>query len=280
MTETAVRRLSVESELRKAIGNNELLLHYQPQYNTQTLEVTGSEALIRWHHPVRGLIPPGEFIWVAEETGMIVRLGEFALRQACTQARDWQCRGVTDVPVSVNLSGWQLTEADLGASILNILSETGLAPECLKLELTESTILRDFETVTRTMRQLADAGVRFAVDDFGIEHSALSHLSRLPIETLKIDYSFISRMTNDRVLASLIQAIIMMTHAMSMTTVAEGIETRQQLTYLQAYQCDALQGFLLSKPLSSAEFEALLRRQKANPGKAGNFPADILPATA
>jgi len=267
MTEIAVLRLSVESELRRAIEKSDLVLYYQPIYHTHTLDIVGAEALIRWRHPDRGLIPPGQFIPVAEETGLIIPLGEFALRQACTQARDWRCRKVADVPISVNLSGWQLVQENLGDTILGILSETGLAPDRLKLELTESTILRNVEAATRTMRQLADAGVRFAVDDFGIEHSALSHLSRLPIETLKIDHSFISEMTNDRVHAALVQAIIFMTHAMTMNAVAEGVETQQQLTYLQAYQCDASQGFLFSKPVPAKKFEALLKQRLQDRGE-------------
>ena len=268
MTERAVLRLSIESELRRAIEKQELVLFYQPLLHTQTLKIVGAEALIRWHHPERGLIPPGQFISVAEETGLIVPLGEFALRQACTQARDWQRRGVTDVPMSVNLSGWQLLQENLSDSILAILSETGLAPNHLKLELTESTILHNVEATTRTMAQLAGAGVRFSVDDFGIQHSALSHLSRLPIETLKIDYSFVSQMTSDRAHAALVQAIILMTHAMTMSAVAEGVETQQQLTYLQAYQCDALQGFLFSRPLPTRKFEALLKRRLPKRGEA------------
>lgn len=266
MTERAVLRLSIESDLRRAFEKQELELFYQPIYHTQTLQIVGAEALMRWRHPERGLIPPAQFIPVAEETGLIDPLGEFALREACTKALDWQRRGVADIPISVNLSGWQLVRKNLGDTILDILSETGLAPTRLKLELTESTILRDVETVTRTMTQLADTGVRFAVDDFGIEHSALSHLSRLPIETLKIDYSFISQMTEDRVHAALVQAIIVMTHSMGMTAVAEGVETKNQLTYLQAYQCDALQGFLFSKPVPAKAFEALPTRQPAGLG--------------
>lgn len=267
MTKSAVLRLSIESELGRAIENGDLVLYYQPMYHTQTLDIVGAEALIRWRHPERGIVAPGEFIPVAEETGLIIPLGEFALREACRQARDWQRQGVLDVPVSVNLSGWQLLQDTLGDKILAILAETGLAPNRLKLELTESTILRNVDAATRTMTQLADAGVRFAVDDFGIEHSALSHLSRLPIETLKIDYSFISQMTNDRVHAALIQAIILMAHTMAMNAVAEGVETQQQLTYLQAYQCDALQGFLFSKPIAAKPFEAFVARRSRGQSK-------------
>ena len=261
MTERAVLRLDIDSELRRAIENQELTLFYQPQYDSQTQQVVGTEALIRWQHPLRGVVLPGQFISVAEETGLIVPLGEFALREACKQACDWQSRGVSDVPVSVNLSGVQLLQNDLGDRILGILAETGLAPSRLKLELTESTIVDNAGAATRIMTQLAEAGVGFSVDDFGIEHSALSHLSRLPIRTLKIDHSFVSQMTTSRVHAALVQAIITMTHSMGMSVVAEGVETQSQLTYLRAYQCDVVQGFLLGRPMPAKKLEAFLKRQ-------------------
>jgi diguanylate cyclase (GGDEF)-like protein len=268
MTERAVRRLVIDSELHRAIENQELILFYQPQYDAQTLQVAGIEALARWQHPVRGLVLPGEFIPMAEETGLIVPLGEFALREACRQARDWQSRGVTDVPVSVNLSGVQLRQNDLADRVLAILAEAGLAASQLKLELTESTIVDNAEAAARIMTQLAEAGVCFTVDDFGIEHSALSHLSRLPINALKIDHSFVSHMTTSRVHAALVQAIISMTHSMGMSVVAEGVETQAQLTYLRAYQCDVLQGFLLGRPMPAKKLEALLRRQSSKLSKA------------
>ena len=268
MTESAVRRLSIEGELRRAIEKEELVLFYQPQVNTRTFKIVGCEALIRWRHPVRGLIPPGEFIPVAEATGLIVPLGEFALRSACAQMREWQRMGLTGVPVSVNLSGWQLLQEDLGDRILAILRESGLKPESLKLELTESTILHNADAATRTMEQLHEAGVRFSVDDFGIEHSALSHLSRLPIEALKVDYSFVSQMTKDSAHAALVQAIVSMTHAMGKLAVAEGVETLIQLTYLQAYQCDALQGFLFSRAVPPEAFLPLLQRGVIEPSEA------------
>lgn len=268
MTERAVRRLVIDSELHRALENQELILFYQPQYDSRAVQVVGVEALIRWQHPVRGIVSPREFISVAEETGLIASIGEFALREACRQARDWQTRGVTDVQVSVNLSGMQLRQNDLVDRVLAILSETGLAASQLELELTESTIVDNAEAAARTMTHLAEAGVSFAVDDFGIEHSALSHLSRLPINTLKIDHSFVSQMTTSRVHAALVQALISMTHSMGMSVVAEGIETQAQLTYLQAYQCDVLQGFLLGKPMPAKKVEALLRRLALKQGKA------------
>ena len=260
MTERTALRLIVEAELRHAIERQELVLFYQPVVATQTLKITGVEALIRWRHPERGLIPPARFIPIAEATGLISPLGEFALRQACTQARQWQRDGTAVIPMSVNLSVWQLLQEDIADRVLAILAETGFPPEELKLEITESAILHDVGATTRAMRRLHDAGIRFSVDDFGIEHSALSLLSRLPIETIKIDYSFVSQMTKDTAHAALVQAIISMTHAMGKVAVAEGVETHQQATYLQAYQCDGLQGFLFSRPVPAEEFVVLLER--------------------
>lgn len=259
MTHHAVLRLNTEGELRRAIENGELDLYYQPEVNSLTFAITGMEALVRWHHPMRGLVPPGEFIPLAEQTGLIVPLGEYVLRMACTQTMIWQRQGICPFPVSVNVSGWQLMREDLSERILSILDETGLSPTRLTLELTESTILRDVETVARTINLLASAGVTFAVDDFGIEHSALSHLSQLPLDTLKVDRSFVARMTDDPAHAALVQAIISMAHAMNKKAVAEGVETMDELTYLRAYQIDALQGYLFSRPVPPDQFEALLR---------------------
>jgi diguanylate cyclase (GGDEF)-like protein len=249
MTKAAIQRWTLEADLRRAIERGEFVLHYQPQLDVRSYRVVGAEALIRWAHPERGLIPPGQFIPIAEETGLIVPLGEYALRLACAEAKTWRNDRGVGVPVAVNLSAVQLAEHDLEHVVASILGETGLAPEMLKLELTESAILSDTIAATRTMQSLADRGVRFALDDFGMEHSSLSLLSRLPIEVLKIDYAFISKMTEERAQAGLVQAIISMTHSLGMTAIAEGVERPDQLTYLQAYGCDALQGFLFSRPL-------------------------------
>jgi len=268
MTDSAVKRLSTEGELRRAIERSELEVFYQPQVNTVSFKIIGMEALVRWRHPVRGLVSPGEFIAIAEQSGLIVPLGEYVLRKACVQTEAWQRRGICDFPVSVNVSGWQLMREDLGDRVLSILEETRLPHAGLKLELTESTILRNVDLITRTMNRLASTGVTFAVDDFGIEHSALSHLSRLPIETLKVDHSFVSRMTRDPAHGALVQAIISMTHAMDKKAIAEGVESNEELTYLRAYRCNAIQGFLFSKPLPAAEFETLLEAEVLPPRQA------------
>lgn len=253
MTRAAVFRWNMEADLRRAIEKKEFLLHYQPQLDTRSYRITGVEALLRWAHPEHGMISPGQFIPVAEETGLIVPLGEYALRLACTQASVWRDRHGAAVPVAVNLSAVQLAEAGLEDSVTAILRETGLAPAMLKLELTESAILSDAAAATRTMQRLAAGGIRFALDDFGMEHSSLSYLSRLPIDTLKVDYAFVSKMTEDRAHAALVQAIIAMTHSLGMVAIAEGVERPDQLFYLQAYGCDALQGFLFSRPLPIEE---------------------------
>jgi diguanylate cyclase (GGDEF)-like protein/PAS domain S-box-containing protein len=265
MTKAAIHRSTMESDLRRAIERNELLLHYQPQVDVRSYRIVGAEALIRWAHPERGLIPPGQFIPIAEETGLIVQLGEYALRQACAEARTWRNDFGVGVPVAVNLSAVQLAEQDLEQVVLSILSSSGLAPEMLKLELTESAILSDTAAATRTMRSLSDRGIRFALDDFGMEHSSLSLLSHLPIEILKIDQIFVSKMTEERTQAGLVQAIISMTHSLGMTALAEGVERADQLTYLQAYGCDALQGFLFSRPVPPETLRQMLLTGSISP---------------
>jgi diguanylate cyclase (GGDEF)-like protein/PAS domain S-box-containing protein len=265
MTHHAVMRVNTESELRRAIDHGELEVYYQPQVHPTSYAIIGMEALVRWRHTTRGVVGPSEFITLAEETGLIVPLGEYVMRMACTQTKIWQTLGLCAFPVSVNVSGLQLMRDDLAERVLAILDETGLSAKSLKLELTESTILHDVEAVARTINLLFTAGVSFAVDDFGIEHSALSHLSHLPIDTLKVDHSFVARMTSDSVHAALVQAIISMTHAIHKKAVAEGVETFDELTYLHAYQIDAIQGFLFSPPVPPDEFEILLRAGTLQP---------------
>ena len=257
MTNAAVYRSGLESELQHAIENDELFLVYQPQVNTHTYKLAGAEALVRWRHPERGVIPPGDFIPIAEQTGLIVPIGEHVLKLACKQAAAWR-QMATRIPISVNLSAVQLQEPSLQPKIVSCMEEVGLLPDAIKFELTESAILHDVDAATNTMRQLAAGGISFALDDFGMEHSALSHLSDLPFDTLKIDRSFVARMTEDRGHAALFQAIISMIHSLGMTAVAEGVEAPSQLIYLQAYGCDMIQGYLFSKPLPAEEFAPLL----------------------
>lgn len=258
MTKAAVLRSGLESDLRRAVENDELFLVYQPQVEAQSFDLVGAEALARWRHPVRGLIAPCDFIPIAEQTGLIVPIGQQLLRLACRQVQAWHDKGQRPPPISVNLSAVQLSDPKLEDSIVSILEETGAPPTAIKLELTESAILNDARTAMSTMRRLSSRGISFALDDFGIEHSALSHLSELPIDTLKIDRSFLVKMTADRGHAALYQAIVAMAHSLGMTAVAEGIELPGQLTYLQAHGCDVLQGFLFSPPVTAEAFVPML----------------------
>lgn len=258
MTNAAVLRAGLESDLKRAVENDELFLVFQPLVNTHSYKLAGAEALVRWRHPERGLIEPNTFIPIAEHTGLIVPIGEQVLRLACRQAAAWRRMGMR-VPISVNLSAIQLQDQNLPKAVAALVEAADLTPDALMLELTESAIVRDFDAVARNMQQLAAAGIRFALDDFGIEHSALSHLSDLPFDSLKIDRSFVSRMTEDRAHAALFQAIISMIHSLGMTAIAEGVELPSQLIYLQAYGCDMIQGYLFSRPLSTEDFAPLLR---------------------
>ncbi len=257
MTDAAVSRASLEADLRHAINRDELFLVYQPQVSAHGYKLVGAEALARWRHPTRGVIAPGEFIPIAEECGLIGAIGEHVLKMACRQARAWRDRG-SRIPVSVNLSAVQLAERELDRRIASIVAEAGLTPDAIVLELTESAIVRDAAAAARAMQRLAADGMRFALDDFGMQHSALSHLSDLPFDTLKIDRAFVTRMTESRGHAALFQAIVAMIHSLGMTAVAEGVEQPSQLIYLQAYGCDTLQGFLFSRPLPAHEFEPYL----------------------
>ena len=267
MTEGAVRRMSLEAGLRRAIEEGQIEVFYQPQVGTNDYAIVGLEALARWRRPGNVMVSPYDFIPIAEQTGLIVPLGEHVLRTACEQAQLWQRAGLHLPPISVNVSGRQLLEEDFGEVVLAVLAKTGFSPFNLRLELTESTIIRNADVVSRVMQQLRSAGVTFAVDDFGIEHSALSHLSRLRVDLLKVDLSFVAQMTSDPDHAALVQAIVSMTHAMKKRAVAEGVETQEQLDYLRAYQCDALQGFLFSKPIAAEKITRLLEVGSIQPGQ-------------
>jgi diguanylate cyclase (GGDEF)-like protein/PAS domain S-box-containing protein len=272
MTDAAVSRATLEADLGHAIERDELFLLFQPQINTHDYKLVGAEALVRWQHPTRGLIGPSEFIPVAEESGLIVPIGEHVIRLACRQARAWRDRG-TPLPVSINLSAIQLADRNLGRTILSIVREAGLPPDAITLELTESAILHDAAAAAHTMKGLAAEGMHFALDDFGMEHSALSHLSDLPFDMLKIDRAFVMRMIESRGHAALLQAIVAMIHSLGMTAVAEGVEEASQLLYLQAYGCDMLQGFLFARPMPPEELDAILDAGMVTPTiRAGDLP--------
>jgi diguanylate cyclase (GGDEF)-like protein len=264
MNEQALRQLGLENSLRRALEREEFVVHYQPQINTLTEQIVGVEALVRWRHPELGLISPMEFIPLAEETGLIVPIGEWVLRTACAQNKEWQDEGFAPLRMSVNFSPRQFQQPGLVEQIRRSLGETGLAPHYLEVELTESSVMKDAELAIRTLRRLKETGVRVSIDDFGTGYSSLSYLKRFPIDTLKIDISFVRHSTTDPRDAAIVTAIITLAHSLGLKVIAEGVETEEQLGLLRALGCDEIQGYLFGKPLPAAALAELLS-QGQNP---------------
>ncbi len=260
MNDLANERLALEHSLRRALERNELLLHYQPKVNLQTGMIVGAEALLRWQHPEWGLIAPERFIPIAEETGLIVQIGAWVIRTACNQARLWQDAGLPPVVMSVNLSARQFRQESFVKVVTQILHETGLKPEQLEMELTESMLMHNANAAISILAGLKSIGVRLSLDDFGTGYSSLSYLSRLPIDTLKIDRSFVQHIGDQDECDNgiLAQAIISLGHSLNLTVIAEGVETGDQLKFLKAHQCDEVQGFYFCKPTVPAEFAKML----------------------
>ena len=258
-------RLALEADLSRAITRNELVLHYQPKADVRTLRFTGMEALLRWQHPERGLVFPDRFIPLAEESGLIVQLGEWALRTACARTRGWQEQGIAGLCVAVNVSARQLRQGDFVALLADVLNETGLPANSLELEITESMTMDDPERAVQMFKQIKQMGVHLTIDDFGTGYSSLAHLKRFPIDTLKIDRSFIKDIPDDANDTAITQAIIAMAHALKLKVVAEGVETDAQLRFLLQQGCDEFQGYYLSKPLPEDEFLALRSTWSAIP---------------
>ncbi len=262
------KRLALENALRRAVELDELYLAYQPIVDCNSGAIVGAEALLRWQHHRRGLIMPGEFIPLAEDTGIIVSLGEWVLRRACAQARAWRDAGLTRLRVSVNLSPRQFQQPDFASTVFRILEETGADPACLDLEITEGAIMQQPETSIETLRYLSERGIALSVDDFGTGYSSLSYLKRFPINHLKIDQSFVRDITTDPNDAALVNAIITMAKSLDIGVIAEGVETRGQLDYLHAHGCQVAQGYLFSRPVSADDFARLLRAGTPLPGDA------------
>lgn len=265
MNALLLERLAVESDLRHALEREEFVLYYQPQVDMKTRRITGLEALVRWEHPRRGLVPPMEFIPLAEETGLIAPLGEWVLRTACRQNKAWQDAGLPPMRVAVNLSARQFEQPGLARAIAHVLSETGLAPQYLELEITESTAMRNVDYTAGMLRELKEMGVRIAIDDFGTGHSSLGYLKRFPVDMLKIDQSFVRDLPADEHDATLASGIIAMAHELKLEVIAEGVETEEQFAFLQRQRCDEMQGYLFSKPVPTGEFERMLRQTKRPP---------------
>ncbi|MGF6089753.1 putative bifunctional diguanylate cyclase/phosphodiesterase [Pseudomonas sp. 18173] len=261
---STLERLQLENHLRKAVEEQQLKVFYQPKLCLATGKLNAAEALVRWDHPTMGRVPPGDFIGLAEETGLIGPIGEFVLRQACWQACEWQRQGLEPIRVSVNLSVHQLRQGKLVSLVRQVLEETGLAPHLLELELTESQLLDSVEHIIATFQQLRDLGVKLAIDDFGTGYSSLSYLKRIPVDYVKIDQAFIRGLGEGTEDAAITRAIIAMAHGLSLKVVAEGVERHEQLEFLKHERCDEVQGYLISRPIEAEGLAALLRDQNAN----------------
>jgi len=254
----AVERQSLESQLRYALERHELLLHYQPKVNLKTGAITSVEALVRWQHPERGLLLPGQFLTIAEDTGMIVAIGQWVLREACRQTREWLDAGLLAVPVAVNISSVEFRSDQFLEGVQVALKNACLDPRYLELELTETVLMRHAESAAHAIEQLKAIDVRLAVDDFGTGYSSLSYLTRFPTDALKVDQSFVHDIIVSAHDAIVVSAIISMGKSLKHRVIAEGVETPEQLAFLQAHGCDEGQGYYFSRPLVAKQFAKLL----------------------
>lgn len=259
MNRMAQQRVTLEADLRNAASAGQLHLVYQPKVSLHHGRIVGCEALLRWQHPTLGMVPPSQFIPVAEESGLIIPISDWVLRTACRQARAWADAGLPQLAVSVNISMGQLLHQNLAQWTLDMLEETGLAPELLELELTESLIAQDIENMIVTLAQLKQAGVRLSIDDFGTGYSNLSYLKSLPVDTLKIDQSFVRNMLTHAEDETIVRAVIALAHNLRLNVIAEGVETREHCRILRQHHCDEIQGYFFSRPITAPEFEALVR---------------------
>jgi diguanylate cyclase (GGDEF)-like protein len=260
MNARALERLALENMLRRALRQKELTLHYQPLIDLATGSITGVEALVRWRHPELGLLLPAHFVSTAELSGLIIPMGDWVLRTACRQTVAWNKRLGMELTVAVNLSARQFLQPDLTSQVRKALQETGLAPELLELEITESNAMQNAENTIRTLRELKAEGVRISMDDFGTGYSSLNYLKRFPIDTLKLDQSFVRDIATDATDAAIASAVIAMAHSLDLRVIAEGVETAEQLAFLRERGCDTIQGFYFSAPFAAEELEPFVNR--------------------
>jgi EAL domain-containing protein (putative c-di-GMP-specific phosphodiesterase class I) len=254
MNTDALEHLRVRSGLRQALEQGQFVLHFQPQIDLASGRPVGAEALIRWQHPELGMLPPARFIGIAEDTGMIVPIGEWVLREACRQAAAWRkSSGMSDLVCAVNLSAPQFKRGNLEKSVASALAESGLDPACLELELTESILLQDTDNVLATVRRIKQIGVKLSIDDFGTGYSSLSYLKRFAVDKLKIDQSFVRGMADDPNDAAIVRAIIQMAHSLGLKTIAEGVEDERLRSLLLMHRCDEAQGYHFARPMPVAE---------------------------
>jgi EAL domain-containing protein (putative c-di-GMP-specific phosphodiesterase class I) len=254
--------LELEEEMHQAIQKSEFVMYYQPQIDLASGRIVGCEALLRWRHPTRGMFMPGNFIPLAEESGMIIQLGHWVLQEVCTQARAWQDEGLPMVKVAVNLSAKQFRQHDLIEQIQAILLQTGLAPSVLELELTESVLIHDPTHAIQIMNHLKQLGISLSLDDFGTGYSSLNYLRHFPLNSIKIDRSFIKDMAQNTNGAVLSKSIVTIAHSLGLKAIAEGVESWEQHDFLASCGCNELQGFLFSEPLPPDEFAEFLREKR------------------
>jgi len=262
MNERYGRRLALEQSLHHALERDELVLHYQPIFDRNRKKIVALEALVRWNHPERGLVQPTEFIGLAEETGLIVAIGEWVLRRVCHDSRDWRAAGLPPMRIGVNISAPQFQQLSFALVVGSILREYGCDPALLELEITETVAVQNIETTTIAMRELKELGIRIAIDDFGTGQSSLVYLKRFPIDTVKIDRAFVRDVTTDESAAAIVSYVINLAHSLRLAVVAEGVETEEQWSFLKLNACDQMQGFLFSQPLPADEAEEFMRSEQ------------------
>ncbi|PWK05712.1 putative bifunctional diguanylate cyclase/phosphodiesterase [Tumebacillus permanentifrigoris] len=262
MNMRGIERLELENGLRYAVERNELVVYYQPRVNIVTGQIMGMEALVRWEHPQLGLVSPGQFIPLAEETGLIVPIGEWVMQTACRQNKAWQEAGYPPMHVAVNLSARQFQRPGLVERVREVLAESNLEPQYLELEITESITMHDVDFTIATLRELSNMGVLISIDDFGTGYSSLTYLKHFPINTLKIDQSFVREITIDPYNAAIVTTVIYLAQNLKLKVIAEGVETEEQLSYLRDHECDEMQGYLFSRPVPADEFEKLLKARQ------------------
>ena len=261
MNERYGRRLALEQSLHHALERDELVLHYQPIFDRNRRKIVSLEALVRWNHPERGLVQPSEFIGLAEETGLVVPIGEWVLRRVCHDQREWRAAGLPPMRVGVNISAPQFQQLSFALVVGSILREFNGDPAMLELEITETVAVQNIETTTNAMRDLKELGIRIAIDDFGTGQSSLVYLKRFPIDTVKIDRAFVHDVTTDESAAAIVAYVINLAHTLRLAVVAEGVETEEQWSFLKLNACDHMQGYLFSEPLPADEAEAFMRME-------------------
>jgi diguanylate cyclase (GGDEF)-like protein len=271
MQEAVQRRMELEMDLRDALENNDFFLVYQPTFDLRDMSPTGMEALLRWKHPTRGVVQPNDFIPLLEETGLIIEVGKWVLEEACRQGAKWREAGHL-IGMAVNVSARQLDTDEFVTDVKGALSESGLDAGALTLEITETTLMRNTEETARRLTAIKELSVRIAIDDFGTGYSSLAHLQQFPVDALKIDRSFISRLTDNPEGETLMHTLVRLGKALSIETLAEGIEQQHELSLLQAEQCDSGQGFLFARPLDADAAEAFLENWAKNGAPASNHP--------